>query len=220
MRRALPHRREPGDGPRSLFPAPDLGTCAACLRELEDPADRRYGYPFLNCTDCGPRFTIIDRLPYDRERTSMASSRCARLPRRVPRSGIDAFTPSRRRATTAGRGSCSWTPGPGARRGDPLEGAVTALRAGAIVAVKGLGGYHLACDATNAGGRASCAAGRAARPSRWPSWWRAWRRRGRLCVVSTAEASSSSPTARPIVLLEQRHGRPAAGGRRGGSTAA
>ena len=61
-----------GDGPSSLFPAPELGTCAACLRELEDPDDRRYRYPFLNCTGCGPRFTIIDALPYDRERTWMA----------------------------------------------------------------------------------------------------------------------------------------------------
>ena len=77
------------DAPDRRQPVPaDVSICAACERELFDPANRRFGYPFITCTDCGPRYTVIEALPYDRERTTMrAFTQCADLPRRVRDAG-------------------------------------------------------------------------------------------------------------------------------------
>ena len=131
---------------------PDVGTCASCERELFDSSDLRCRHPFITCTDCGPRYTIIDDLPYDRERTSMkAFEPC-------PRCAAEYATPTNRRfhAETVACHSCGprvWLEDRGgARRGDgdtAIMLAATALRVGAIVALRGLGGFHLAVDATN-----------------------------------------------------------------------
>src|SRR5436190_1388140 len=125
-------------GRTALVPA-DVATCEDCLRELFDPDDRRYRYPFVNCTQCGPRFTIVVDVPYDRPRTTMAGFPLCAECRREYEDPAD-------RRFHAEPIAC---PVCGPRLSVPLEEGVAALRAGAIVAVKGLGGYHLACDAAD-----------------------------------------------------------------------
>jgi hydrogenase maturation protein HypF len=133
---------------------PDIATCADCLRELFDRADRRYRYPFTNCTNCGPRATIIRELPYDRERTVMQS-----FPLCDP-CAAEYWDPTNRRfhAEPVACATCgpqlAWQPSGSAIKlaiGEAaLRAAARAIATGRIVAVKGLGGYQLVCDATSA----------------------------------------------------------------------
>ena len=104
-----PSRR--GGTPLALV-SPDVATCAACLAEIADPADRRFGYPFTNCTNCGPRFTIVRGVPYDRPLTTMAAfEMCVLCEAEYDDPPTAASTPSRTRAPSAARGLCSWTRG-------------------------------------------------------------------------------------------------------------
>ncbi|CCK32521.1 Carbamoyltransferase hypF [Streptomyces davaonensis JCM 4913] len=182
---------------------PDAALCEACLRELRDPRDRRYRYPFINCTDCGPRATIIEDLPYDRGRTTMR-----RFPL-CPRCAAEYADPADRRfhAEPVACPTCgprlAWAD---LRGEEALRAAVQAVAEGGIVALKGLGGYQLVCDAGDPRAVAELRR-RKRRPAKpfavmVPDLAAATR----LAVIGTAERQALLAPERPVVLLT-RHRR-------------
>lgn len=201
--------------------SPDIATCDDCLRELFDPADRRYHYPFINCTNCGPRFTIIRSLPYDRAATSMdrfpmcpecAAEYADPLDRRFhaqPDACFDCGPHITWREAAGGMvlESSEATPAVGDTRESSdaiIERCVELLEAGGIVAIKGLGGFHLACDAANE--QAVVELRRHKRRSNKPLavMVRNLTDAERLCRVNDAERNLLAGSIRPIVLLRRR----------------
>jgi hydrogenase maturation protein HypF len=199
------------DEPPDVHVPPDQFTCDDCLRELADPNDRRHRYPFINCTQCGPRYTLITRLPYDRPNTTMAGfglcTDCA----------AEYANPSDRRfhaepiACPACGPRLRFVSGTGAdATGEAaLEAALAALRQGKILAVKGIGGYHFMCDALSAGSIALLRE-RKRRPHKplavmLPQDDRAgWL--GQLVCPTGAEMALLADPMRPIVLMRKRLG--------------
>ena len=187
---------------------PDAATCEACLAELFDPTNRRFKHPFITCTECGPRFTIVHEMPYDRDRTTMATFP---LCRRCQREYGD---PSDRRfhAEAIACPDC----GPmlvarGANDDDAqfdghsaIDVAVSLLRAGGIVALKALGGFHLACDATEQA-TVERLRQRKRRPAKpFAVMVRDAHMAEALCEMSAAERATLASPARPVVLLQRR----------------
>jgi hydrogenase maturation protein HypF len=232
-------------GRRHTLIAADSATCADCLRELADPADRRFRYPFINCTNCGPRFTIVRDVPYDRPLTTMASfpmcARCAAeyrdpanrrfhaqpvcCPACGPRltlldsaglelaghdlAGLDSAgrDPAGRPQDSGPPAPPSWgqrstiTSPPGATA---VEAAAGLLRQGAIVAVKGLGGYHLAADASREEAVAALRARKHREDKPFAVMAADLDGARRLGVIDDAEAALLTGLARPVVLLTRR----------------
>lgn len=201
--------------------SPDIATCDDCLRELFDPADRRYHYPFINCTNCGPRFTIIRSLPYDRAATSMdcfpMCPKCAAeyadpLDRRFhaqPDACFDCGPHIMWREASVGDepGEAAALPAVGTTRETSdaiIDRCVELLAGGGIVAIKGLGGFHLACDASNE--QAVAELRRRKRRSNKPLavMVRDLADAERLCHVNDVARGLLAGSIRPIVLLRRR----------------
>lgn len=188
--------------------SPDVATCEDCLRELLDPADRRYRYPLINCTNCGPRFTITRNIPYDRPSTSMSV---------FPMCGAcqAEYDDPHSRRFHAQPNAC-WNCGPRLqlwdRQGrvleddDPLNKAVAALTAGRIIVVKGLGGFHLACDATNSAAVSQLRERKRREEKPFAVMVPNAQVAQELCKVSTAEIAVLQSIQRPIVLLRKQLG--------------
>ncbi|HEY3977575.1 MAG TPA: carbamoyltransferase HypF [Streptosporangiaceae bacterium] len=198
-----------GRSRRALVSA-DTATCADCLAELADPGDRRYGYPFINCTNCGPRFTIVTDVPYDRAATTMAGFAMC------PPCAAEYHDPADRRFHA--QPTCCPACGPrlrlehsdGTPAGDPAGGggpiaaAAALLRAGQVLAVKGLGGYHLAADAGSAAAAGALRQRKHREDKPFAVMVADVEAARRLCEVSEAAAGLLAGARRPIVLLPRR----------------
>jgi hydrogenase maturation protein HypF len=182
------------EGHPTTLITPDLATCSDCLSELFDPQDRRYRYPFLNCTQCGPRFSILKKLPYDRHNTSMTDFVMC------PECQIEYDDPRDRRfhAQPNACGVC------GPQLDLPLEQAVATLKDGQLVALKGLGGFHLLADATNpkAVSRLRSVKARPTKPL--AVMVASLRRAHELCRLNSLEAQALSSAQAPILLTKPR----------------
>lgn len=192
------------DGGATLV-SPDIAPCPACLKELYDPSDRRYRYPFINCTDCGPRFTIIRTLPYDRTGTSMA--RFAMCP--------DCAKEYRDIATRRyhAQPDCCPVCGPSAFylddrgipiQGDPIALAQQALAVGGVIAVKGAGGIHLACDARNPDAVRRLRRRKHREEKPLAAMCRDLDTAKSICRVDADEAAILQSARRPILLLQKK----------------
>ncbi|MFH8891810.1 carbamoyltransferase HypF [Streptomyces sp. NPDC017949] len=196
-------------GPARTLVSPDVATCADCLAELADPADRRHRHPFITCTHCGPRFTIVTGLPYDRAHTTMA-----RFPM-CPDCAREYADPADRRfhAQPVACPACgprlrllSGRPPREVTGVDPVAGARRMLAEGAVLAVKGLGGYHLACDASHADAVAELRRRKDRGDKPFALMARELADVERLAVVGPEERSLLTGAVRPIVLLRRRRG--------------
>ncbi|MGH3252150.1 MAG: carbamoyltransferase HypF [Trebonia sp.] len=189
-------------GPRRTLVSADTATCADCLRELADPADRRFGYPFINCTNCGPRFTIVRDVPYDRPLTTMAGfAMCERCAAEYHDPADRRFHAQPTCCPACGPGLTLLDPAGVELPGEPLARAAELLRQGRVLAIKGLGGYHLAVDAANEDATALLRARKRREDRPFAVLAADLAAARRLCEVDAAAADLLTSPGRPIVLL-------------------
>lgn len=199
--------------------SPDLATCDECVAELFDPSNRRYRYPFINCTNCGPRFTIMNGLPYDRPLTSMAGfTMCESCQAEYEDPGDRRFHaqpdacfdcgPCLGWASSAFGGALPVQAIEWAHNREESDGlierSVRILHQGGIMAVKGLGGYHLVCDATNEEALAQLRLKKRREGKAFAVMVANVEEAKKYCLVSEAEQAQLTSPARPIVLLRKR----------------
>ena len=200
-------------GVRRALVSPDTATCPDCTRELHDPTDRRFRHPFVNCTSCGPRYTIVQSVPYDRARTTMAPFALC------PACQAEYEDPANRRFHA--EPVCCPACGPrlrlrhrsgeeveggiaaGHQAGDPIRAAAQLLREGQIVAVKGLGGYHLAVDARHEQAVAELRRRKHREDRPFALMVESAEAAQQLCVIGPEEHTLLTSAARPIVILRR-----------------
>jgi hydrogenase maturation protein HypF len=193
---------------KSALISPDISICDKCLQELFDPADRRFGYPFINCTNCGPRFTIIKDVPYDRDKTTMHEFKMCPLCQ-------EEYEDPTNRRFHAQPNACP-TCGPQvelvesselrvvSQRQDAVNETIRLLKRGKIIAIKGLGGFHLACDARNEEAVTTLRTRKYREDKPFAVMTRDIEAIKSFCHVTEMEEKLLLSRRRPIVLLEKR----------------
>ena len=209
-----------GSAEQRVLISPDIATCDDCLREVLDPSDRRYGYPFINCTNCGPRFTIVRDIPYDRPLTTMsvfpmcpecegeyhdpANRRFHAQPNACWKCGPQ--LEFRKRKSPPKRWTSFGEPGGTDQSATNPISTLSALRNGQIAAIKGLGGFHLAVDATNSAAVERLRARKHRIEKPFAVMVPNIETAERLCVMDDAARRLLLSPQRPIVLLPKREG--------------
>ncbi len=194
----------PPGGERRTPISADAATCDDCLAELFDPADRRYGYPFVNCVNCGPRFTIIKDLPYDREFTTMAAFTMCQSCAAEYHDPADRRFHAQPTCCPACGPSLWFTASPSTGTVSPVLAAAELLLGGGILAVKGLGGYHLAGDATSEAAAARLRARKHREAKPFAVMAASVAEADKFLEIDQAAESLLTSRARPIVLLPAR----------------
>ncbi|MDO8745792.1 MAG: Sua5/YciO/YrdC/YwlC family protein, partial [Candidatus Brocadiaceae bacterium] len=188
------------------FVSPDIATCQDCLKELFDPMDRRYHYPFINCTNCGPRYSITKDIPYDRSNTTMAHfTMCEACE-------SEYYDPANRRFHAQPNACPVCGPqlmllnnkGLTVQTQDPISTVCTLLHDGKIVAVKGLGGYHIACDALNSKSVSLLRKRKYREDKPFAVMMENIETVNKFCFVDAKEETLLLSTQRPIVLLKKK----------------
>jgi hydrogenase maturation protein HypF len=195
------------DGNRSALILPDIATCTACLAEIMDPGDRRYRYPFTNCTHCGPRFSIVESLPYDRPNTSMKSFQMCPECLEEYENPLDRRFHAQPNACPACGPVLELWDASGdalARSHDALLQAADAIRRGGIVAVKGIGGFHLFADAGNDAAVKDLRRRKHREEKPFALMYPSLEQIGRDCETSRLEARLLNSPESPIVLLQKK----------------
>ena len=185
---------------------PDIATCPDCLADLRDPANRRYRYPFTNCTNCGPRYTIIQDIPYDRPHTTMVEFRqCAACEREYHDPGNRRFHAQPNACPDCGPWVELWDrEGMLAQRAEAIDRTRRLLKDGAILAIKGLGGFHLACDAANDDALRRLRQRKLRSGKPFALMAASLEKIAEFCELGPEERATLSGTRRPIVLLARR----------------
>ncbi len=196
-------------GGKSAYVLPDIATCPDCLGDIRDPSNRRFRYPFTNCTNCGPRYTIIESLPYDRANTTMKKFVMCQLCREEYENPSDRRFHAQPNACPDCGPQLEWWDGGGAvqaRKDEALLAAADAIKAGDIVAVKGLGGFHLMVDARNRDAimRLRERKHRSAKP--FALMFPTLESVEEACELSAIEQCSLTSVESPIVLLRRLRG--------------